>query len=583
MSVNLTNAEIRQFELAGITKEMIGKTIERDRAAGLSDQDITLKASMKADQLEKENPALEGSIVRGGLRAISNLPFGDTINRGLMSVKALDDAYISIPTDKVKAAYNATLDYVTGNNKPTLRQYLEAPEGTTPPDRSWNQLYKDNYNELRKDRGETFSENYTKNMNKLERTFKEQNYDVPKPIRWTLDAAGTIGSYGLLPEGIYETVPRAAAFGALDAYQEGINKDSGDRAINALIGGIATGAVTGIVNKATGKTAIKKVEKEYPLLAEGFRKNPPKSTEEAVERITSNYVKNANTAMKGRVDQEATKLFSNMDNETFKSIAVGSGNKKSLLNKALSKETSKITKDASKAQKAFKLAENNLNNTLEVINQPGHPINGKDVKNLTKALEKTKKAADIAKIKQTNATNIGKLPEIATTAKPSTEGLTGGLTGFLAGNWAGGPVGGIVGALIGSRGKIGNALGAVGEKILGNSGTGIAKAMVNPQGTNVLTRALRKSITPGVEGLIKKTVVPTVQALRSEDNTSYKPSKKYQKTNKGKQTNNIPFSYLPNNVIVLPESNDSGESITQKHLQLIAALDPNFFSRTKIA
>ena len=94
MSVNLTNAEIRQFELAGITKDMIGKTIERDRAAGLSDEDITLKASMKADQLEKENPALEGSIVRGGLRAISNLPFGDTINRGLMSVKALDDAYI---------------------------------------------------------------------------------------------------------------------------------------------------------------------------------------------------------------------------------------------------------------------------------------------------------------------------------------------------------------------------------------------------------------------------------------------------------------------------------------------------------
>lgn len=542
MSVNLTNAEIRQFELAGITKDQIGKTIERDRAAGLSDQDIELKAAARAEVLERQNPSFTQG--RGISRAISNLPFGDTINRGIQGIKAV---------------YDATMDKITDNDKPTLRQYLEAPEGTTPPDRSWGEMVKSNYDE---------------NMNKLERTYKEQNYDVPKWYRWPMDAAGVIGSYGLLPEGIYETVPRAAAFGALDAYQEGINKDSGDRTINALIGGIATGAVTGIVNKATGKSAMKQVEKEYPLLAEGFRKNPPKSTEEAVERITSNYVKNANTAMKGRVDQEATKLFSNMDNKTFKSIAVGSGNKKSLLDKALSKETSKFTKDAAKAKKAFKLAENNLNNTLEVINQPGHPINGKDVKNLTKALEKTKKAADIATIKQANATNIGKLPEIATTAKSSTEGLAGGLTGFLAGNWAGGPVGGIVGALIGSKGKIGNALGAVGEKILGNSGTGIAKAMVNPQGTNALTRALRKGITPGVEGLIKKTVVPTVQALRSEDNTSYKPSKQYQKTNKNLQGNNLSMA-LPNNVIILPEPQDSSESIIDKHLRLIAALNGN--------
>ena len=57
MAVNLSDAEIRQFELAGITKEDIGKTIERDRAAGLSDQDIELNAAVKAANLEKANYA----------------------------------------------------------------------------------------------------------------------------------------------------------------------------------------------------------------------------------------------------------------------------------------------------------------------------------------------------------------------------------------------------------------------------------------------------------------------------------------------------------------------------------------------
>lgn len=537
MAVNLSDAEIRQFELAGITKEDIGKTIERDRAAGLSDQDITLKASMKADQLEKENPALEGSIVRGGLRAISNLPFGDTINRGLMSVKALDDAYISIPTDKVKAAYNATLDYVTGNNKPTLRQYLEAPEGTTPPDRSWNQLYKDKYNELRKDRGETFSENYTKNMDKLERTFKEQNYDVPKWYRWPMDAAGTIGSYGLLPEGIYETVPRAATFGALDAYQSGINKDSRDRIVNALIGGVTSGAVTGVMNKVTGASAMKKAEKEYPLLAEGFKKNPPKSTEEAVDRITDNFVKNSlKTSMKGRVEEEATKLFGNMDTATLKSIADSPSGKafESPMGKA-------ITKRITEAMKVKKLPET-------------------EVKPITDSLSK--------------------LVNTSAAAKPSTEGLTGGILGALGGGWIGGPVGGIAGALLGSKGKIGNALSGAGEILLGKSGQRLTKAIVNPQGTNAVARALRKVATPEVTGLVKKAVVPVVQNSLEEDKTSYLPSRQYKKTTTqvpNRNPNTIPLN-LNDTTIVLPD-NDNSESITQKHLQLLAALYPQYYQR----
>ena len=545
MAVNLSDAEIRQFELAGITKEDIGKTIERDRAAGLSDQDITLKASIRASQLEKENPALEGSMVRGGLRWISNLPFGDTINRGLMSVKALDDAYTSIPTDKIKAAYNATLDYVTGNNKPTLRQYLEAPEGTTPPDRSWNQLYKDNYNELRESKGETFSENYNENMKKLERTFQEQNYDVPKWARYTLDAGATIGSYGLLvPEAVYSSVPSAAAFGAADAFQEGIKTDENnrtrDRIVNALIGGAISGAVTGVVNKVTGASAMKKAEKEYPLLAEGFRKNPPKSTEEAVDRITDNFVNNSlKRSMKGRVEEEATKLFGNLDTPTLKTIADSPTGEmyKSPLGKAVTKKITEVMK-------------------VKKLSDP-----------------ETKPITD----------SLSKLVRTSVIAKPSTEGLTGGVTGFLAGNWIGGPVGGIAGALIGSKGKIGNALTGVGEKLMGKSSQGIAKSLVNPQGTNAVSRALRKVVTPAVGGVIKDAAIPARKFLQNEDigklpkKISYEPKsskKNLVSNNYGQQ----PF-VLPNNTTVVLPDNDSGESIMQKHLQLLAALYPQYYQK----
>lgn len=504
MAVNLSDAEIRQFELAGITKEDIGKTIERDRAAGLSDQDIELNAAVKAANLEKANPSFTQG--RGVSRWISNLPFGDTINRGIQGAKAV---------------YDATLDYVTGNNKPTIRQYLEAPEGVTLKDRSWSDLV---------------SENYTENMNKLERTFKEQNYDVPKWYRWPMDAAGTIGSYGLLPEGIYETVPRAAAFGAADAYQAGINKDSRDRIVNALIGGVTSGAVTGVMNKVTGASAMKKAEKEYPLLAEGFKKNPPKTTEEAVDRITDNFVKNSlKTSMKGRVEEEATKLFGNMDTATLKSIA------------------------DSPSGKAFE-----------------SPMGKAITKRITEAM-KVKKPETKAK---PITDSLSKLVNTSAAAKPSTEGLTGGILGALGGGWIGGPVGSIAGALLGSKGKIGNALSGVGEILLGKSGQRLTKAIVNPQGTNAVARALRKVATPEVTGLVKKAVVPVVQNSLEEDKTSYLPSRQYKKTTTqvpNRNPNTIPLN-LPGTTIVLPD-NDNSESITQKHLQLLAALYPQYYQR----
>ena len=504
MAVNLTNAEIRQFELAGITKDQIGKTIERDRAAGLSDKDIELNAAVKAERLEKANPSFTSG--RGVSRWISNLPFGDTINRGIQGAKA---------------AYDATLDYVTSNNKPTIRQYLEAPEGVEPKDRSW---------------GDLFNQNYTENMNKLERTFKEQNYDVPKWYRWPMDAAGTIGSYGLLPEGIYETVPRAAAFGALDSYQAGINKDSRDRIVNALIGGVTTGAVTGVMNKVTGASAMKKAEKEYPLLAEGFKKNPPKTTEEAVDRITTNYVKSSlNPSLEGRASAEAEKLFSNLDTRTLKDITWGNG----------TPHTSPLGKAITK----------NLESAMDLGNRA------------------TTKATRAVKA-------LNKLTDVSAVAKPSTEGLTGGILGALGGGWIGGPVGGIAGALLGSKGKIGSALSGAGELLLGKSGQRLTKAMVNPQGTNAVARALRKVVTPEASGLIKKAVVPTVQNALEEDKSSYLPSRQYKKTTK--QTPNANPNAIPLNLqgttIVLPD-NDSSESITEKHLKLLAALYPNYYQK----
>ena len=514
MAVNLSNAEIRQFELAGITKEDIGKTIERDRAAGLSDQDIELNAAAKAANLEKANPSFTQG--RGVSRWISNLPFGDTINRGIQGAKAL---------------YDATLDYVSGNNKPTVRQYLEAPEGVTPKDRSWSDLVSENYNE---------------NMKKLERTFQEQNYDVPKWwYRYPMDAGATIGSYGLLvPEAVYATVPRAAAFGAADAFQEGIKTDeknrTRDRIVNALIGGVTAGAVTGVVNEVTGASAMKKAEKEYPLLAEGFKKNPPKSSEEAVNRITTNYVKNSlNPSLEGRASAEAEKLFSNLDTRTLKDITWGKGTPhNSPLGKAMTK---------------------NLKSAMNLSDRGA-------VSRATKAVKA-----------------LNKLTDVSAAAKPSTEGLTGGILGALGGGWIGGPVGGIAGALLGSKGKIGSALSGAGELLLGKSGQRLTKAMINPQGTNAVSRALRKVVTPAVGGVIKDAAIPARKFLQNEEvgvlpkKISYepKPSKKnLLPNNYGQQ----PF-VLPNNTTVVLPDNDSSESIMQKHLQLLAALYPQYYQK----
>ena len=210
MAVNLTNAEIRQFELAGITREMIGRTIERDRAAGLPDNEIELRAAAKAENLEKANPSFTTG--RGVSRAITNLHFCDTINRGIQGIKAV---------------YDATLDKITGNDKPTLRQYLEAPEGVEPADRSWSEMVSDEYNQ---------------NMKKLDRTIKELNYDVPGWYKGTMDVAGTIGSYGLMP---VKSVPAEMAIYGADAFQAGYNKDLKDRAINGALGAGIVGALGG--------------------------------------------------------------------------------------------------------------------------------------------------------------------------------------------------------------------------------------------------------------------------------------------------------------------------------------------------
>lgn len=531
MSVNLTDAEIRQFELAGITKEMIGKTIERDRAAGLSDQDIELKAASRAEILEKQNPSFTQG--RGISRAISNLPFGDTINRGIQGAKAL---------------YDATLDYATGNNKPTLRQYLEAPEGVEPKDRSW---------------GELFHENYNENMNKLKRTFQEQNYDVPKLYRYTMDAAGTIGSYGLLPEGIYSSVPSAAAFAAADSYQSGIDKSVKDRSINAAVGGITAGVLTGLVNKISGASTMKKVEKEYPLLADGFRKNPPKTAEEALDRATKNFVqKSQNPQLQARVNEEAKRLFGNIDDKTFKTIAESSTKNfdKSPLGKALTK----------RANEAIK-----LNETAGKLSKEAESL-GKNSKGYIKAFEKSLDAAEKYSAADKASKTLSAFREIASSPTPiNTEGLGGGLIGALGGGLLGGPWGAIAGGLLGSKGRVIPIIGDVIANSGKRSATKIANALVNPKNMSKTASAALKLIPKTQSN--PKNLKTESGLIKSIYGTIAGESKK---DNKNKSSLVYPTS---NNIIILPESSDSGESITQKHLQLLAALDPNFFSGTKVA
>lgn len=527
MSVNLTNAEIRQFELAGITKDMIGKTIERDRAAGLSDQDIELKAASRAEVLEKQNPSFTQG--RGISRAISNLPFGDTINRGIQGVKAI---------------YDATMDKITGNDKPTIRQYLEAPEGTTPPDRSWGEMVKSNYDE---------------NMNKLERTFKEQNYDVPKWYRWPMDAAGVIGSYGLLPEGIYETVPRAMAFSAADAYQSGINKDVKDRAVNSIVSALTAGALTKVANKITGKDALNKATKEYPLLTEGFKKNPPQTEEEALERIVANYAKRTSK----RADQELEKLVSNLsDTQVERLLNPKSGGS---FVEAHKKIWEKI---AGPSEKTIK----------EVAEKTGAP------EELVKNLSRKASADYINDLRKSGITvndlaeipgRIGQLKNVASNAPKAvdTSGLGGGIIGGLTGNALFGPVGAIVGALGGSRGKIIPMVGDVASNISKRSANKIASALINPKTISPATKlatklAPRVLSAPAMQQDIKEAKKYFIDGIDKD----IKPSKKNTVKN-----SDIPLgSYGYGNVIVLPDTNqDSGESIIDKHLRLIAALNGN--------
>ena len=514
MAVNLDDSVIRQFELAGITKEDIGKTIERDRAAGLSDQDITLKAMMRADQLEKQNPSFTQG--RGVSRWISNLPFGDTINRGIQGAKAI---------------YDATLDYATGNNKPTVRQYLEASEGVTPKDRSWSDLV---------------SENYDENMKKLERTFQEQNYDVPKWYRYPMDAAGTIGSYGLLPESIYATVPRAAAFGAADAFQSGIKNDekgrTKDRMINALVGGVTTGALTGIINRITGNKALETATKQYPLLTEGFKEKAPKTTQEALDIVLENYMKYKNVPGLGsRVTTELDGLFSNLPTKTLQSLYKAGTGSKSIMEESISKA---------------------------VLNDP---VIMKSFENSFKKGLSGKQAAEKV-LKKTNSTtkNIKDfLNTIKETPKPvvNTEGLTGGIAGGLLGDVLLGPWGAVGGALLGSRGKILPMASDIVKVLSGGSKQSIAKAVLKPKVVNPVVKAL--------SGVVKSSTVPTIinSGVGKTKDRNVKPSKANLVPNKNQQP-----LLLPNTTVVLPD-NDSGESITQKHLQLLAALYPNFYQR----
>lgn len=514
MSVNLTDAEIRQFELAGITKEMIGKTIERDRAAGIPDKDIELKAASRAEVLEKQNPSFTQG--RGISRAISNLPFGDTINRGIQGVKAV---------------YDATMDKITGNDKPTIRQYLEAPEGTTPPDRSWGEMVKSNYDE---------------NMNKLKRTFQEQNYDVPKWYRYPMDAAGVIGSYGLLPEGIYSSVPKAALFSAADSYQSGIDKSVKDRSINAAIGGVTAGLLTGLSNKISGASTMKQAEKEYPILADRFKKNPPKTAEESLERMMVNYTKSP-LKNGGRADKELEKLASNLSNKNLEKLI---------------DPTSKLSPS----------------NTMERIFDK--TARNPDIKEGVKYLEKltgekyTPKAINALK-EIPSATSAMKNGVNAGALKPvNTEGLGGGLLGALGGGLVGGPWGAIAGGLLGSKGRI---IPIVGD-VIANSGkksaTKIADALVNPKNISKAANTALKLI-PKVGSAPRTQKIISTEAL-GKDPEAIKPSSKNLIRNNG--------LVLPNNIIVLPDNNnDTSESIVQKHLQLLAALDPNFLSGTKVA
>lgn len=236
MTVNLTNGEVRQFELAGITREMIGKTIERDRAAGIPDNEIELRAVAKAEQLEKANPSITGEIFgmtipnedidrgirsfkRGTTGFFNSIPYGDTLNRGIQAIGA---------------TYGTIADKIHGRDTPTVRQYLEAPEGVELPNRSFGEIWKQHYDE---------------GIKRVDRTIKEMDYDHPGYVKYPLKATTTISSYGLMPT---KSIPAEMVIYGADAFQQGYNKDLGDRAINAGLSAGIVGALGGagaILNK----------------------------------------------------------------------------------------------------------------------------------------------------------------------------------------------------------------------------------------------------------------------------------------------------------------------------------------------
>ncbi|MBO7696854.1 MAG: hypothetical protein J6T10_29855 [Methanobrevibacter sp.] len=393
MAVNLTNAEIRQFELAGITREMIGRTIERDRAAGLPDNEIELRAAAKAENLEKANPSLEYG--RGVSRWISNLPFGDSINRGIQGLNA---------------AYDASLDYLSGNNKPTVRQYLEAPEGTTPPDRSWREM---------------FNENYDKNIKKLERTYQEQNYDVPKWYRYPMDAAGTIGSYGLMPA---KSIPTEMAIYGADAFQQGYDKDFKDRAHSGVLGASFVGAL-GTAGAFGNKVRIAREAAKEKKAINTIKNDLSETLGKVLEKPRTQFVQEGdNLALKMNFDHQ-NNILGQMINNGPKDANTGKrflsySDQETLVRKMpkivkANKETGKIFKQAAEenmSKKYLDLVTENLDNEADML------IHGKGIPEADRlAGEQMKVISDQLK-KRKNLDNIDDL--FTKSVTDAEEGLT---------------------------------------------------------------------------------------------------------------------------------------------------------------
>lgn len=230
MSVFISNEDLRRYELAGINEEALKDTINKYRQEGVPDEEIQMRASAKAYELEKSMPTVDTKLGRFLTGATAEtIPFGDTINRGAAAVKS---------------AYNAGIDYLSGNNEPTVRQYLEAPEGTEPQKRSFSDLYK---------------ENYDNQIKKIENTVKEQEYDIGKGapvLRYGLPIAGNIAGYGLMPGAAATKIAVSVPLAATESFQAGYNKTPEERIQNALIGGGVAAVATPALNKIGGRNIL---------------------------------------------------------------------------------------------------------------------------------------------------------------------------------------------------------------------------------------------------------------------------------------------------------------------------------------